>query len=94
MYDKSVFKKEDINCVSKGSYMAEEFLSDGGLVETVGERCDREPIRIVLIGSRPAITSTIYRLHILDFAKANEWSRLQPTPNGKLMSVCSKYITL
>lgn len=66
-----------ITLVSKGNYMAEEFLSDG-LVETVGEKGDRQPIRIVLIGSRPAITSTIHRLHILDFAPANN---------------CTKYVT-
>jgi hypothetical protein len=76
--------------------MAEEFLSNSESLASTGVNLpDREPVRIVLIGSRHGINQIVHRLHILGFAQVNEWSRLQPAPNtGKVMRVCTKFVSL
>jgi hypothetical protein len=54
---------------------------------------DREPLKILIIGSRRGVTSTIQTLHRLRFAEVREWSPLIPTANpGEVMSILSRYI--
>ncbi|MGD2183247.1 peptide ABC transporter substrate-binding protein [Lusitaniella coriacea] len=48
----------------------------------------REPIKVLLIGSPKAVTSTIHSLYCLRFAEVGEWSPLLPTQNpGEVMSI-------
>jgi predicted flap endonuclease-1-like 5' DNA nuclease len=52
---------------------------------------DSELLRLIGIGSRKVVTSTIQTLHVLKFAQVGEWSRLLPAPNpGKVMSILTK----
>ncbi|PZV13028.1 MAG: hypothetical protein DCF22_11255 [Leptolyngbya sp.] len=54
---------------------------------------DRESLKILVIGSRRGVTSTIQNLHRLRFAEVREWSPLIPTANpGEVMSILSRYI--
>jgi len=57
-------------------------------------RGDREPVLIIVIGSRYGITRIIQRLVQLGFAQMHEWSKPQIDPNsGKLMQIMTKYIS-
>lgn len=54
---------------------------------------DRESLRILVIGSRQGVTTTIQTLHRLRFAEVREWSPLLPAPNsGEVMSILTRYI--
>jgi hypothetical protein len=56
---------------------------------------DRESFRILVIGSRQAVTTTIQTLHRLRFAEVREWSPLLPAPNsGEVMSILTRYILM
>ncbi len=76
------------------------FLPGAGDAPTVSVRSDsaepspsREPLRILLIGSRKGITQIIQRLHILRFAEVGEWSPILPTGNpGELMSILIRHV--
>jgi len=53
----------------------------------------REPLRVLIIGSRRGVTSTIQTLYRLGFAEVSEWSPLLPAPNsGEVMSILTRYI--
>lgn len=55
----------------------------------------REPLRILLIGSRQGVTSTIQTLYRLGFAQVSEWSPLLPAPtSGEVMSILTRYLPL
>lgn len=46
------------------------------------------PLRLICIGSREDLVSNIKVLHLLRYANAADWSKLQPGPNpGEFMSV-------
>lgn len=54
---------------------------------------DRESLRVLLIGTRQGVTTTIQTLHRLRFAEVREWSPLLPAPNsGEVMSILTRYI--
>ena len=54
---------------------------------------DRESLRILVIGSRQGVTTTIQTLHRLRFAEVREWSPLLPAPNsGEVMSILTRYL--
>lgn len=54
---------------------------------------NREPLRVLVIGSRRGVTSTIHTLHRLGFAEAGEWSPLMPAPtSGEVMSILTRYL--
>ena len=78
--------------------MAEEFLDATDSDIPNFPHCtdtspNREPVRIIVIGSRQAVLAIIHTLHAKTFASADEWSSLQPEPvTGKLMSVVTKYV--
>jgi len=54
---------------------------------------EREPLRVLLIGSRKGVIGTIQTLYRLGFAEVSEWSPLLPAPNpGEVMSILTRYI--
>jgi hypothetical protein len=56
---------------------------------------DPEILRVLAIGSRPVVNFFVHRLHQLNVAHFNEWSRLLPTPNqGEFMRILTKRIPL
>jgi hypothetical protein len=56
---------------------------------------DREPVRLMLVGSRHGITTIIHTLHVKRFAPADEWSDFQIEPmTGQWMCVLTKYVGL
>ena len=70
--------------------MAEEFLSDRIPADAASDP-ERESIRVIVVGSRRGVTTTIQTLHFKTFAAASEWSRLQPEPmTGEWMSIVTK----
>jgi len=53
---------------------------------------DREPLRILVIGSRDGVIETIHDLHRRSFAEVSLWSPLLPTPNlHEVMSILTRY---
>ena len=49
---------------------------------------EENQIKVLVIGSKEHIMSTIYRLYKVDFAEVYEWSKIIPAPNSnKMMSV-------
>jgi hypothetical protein len=75
--------------------MAEEFLSDSIASSSpnfASPTPEREPVRMMLIGSHEGVTEKIHTLHALGFAEAGAWSPLLPTPNpGEVMSILTQY---
>jgi len=62
---------------------------------------DREPVRLLLLGSRQGVNSIIYTLHHLRFAEVFEWSRDLPAPTqpitarpGEVMKILTKHIPM
>ncbi|NEP19151.1 MAG: hypothetical protein F6J97_20010 [Leptolyngbya sp. SIO4C1] len=54
---------------------------------------NREPVRIILVGSAMGINLIIKILHRLGFAEVGDWSKPQAYPNSdKLMSILTKWI--
>ncbi|MDX2212744.1 MAG: hypothetical protein SFY66_05585 [Oculatellaceae cyanobacterium bins.114] len=54
---------------------------------------NRESLRVLVIGSRRGVTSTIHALHRLGFAEVREWSPLLPAPTpGEVMSILTRYL--
>lgn len=54
---------------------------------------NREPLRVLLIGSRRGVTGTIQTLYRLSFAEVQEWSPLLPAPSsGEVMSILTRYL--
>lgn len=80
--------------------MAEEFLSDNagsvppGLDEVARLQRDREPVQLILIGSRYGIGNVMKNLYQRGFAQMHEWSKPIPDPStGRLMTTLIKYIS-
>ena len=62
---------------------------------------EREPVRLLLIGSREGVNSIIQTLHYLRFAEVFEWSHELPAPDqplklapGDVMRVLTKRLSL
>lgn len=77
--------------------MAEEFLSDDFPLPPPPycppPSLPREPVRIVVVGSPRGIDIIVHTLHLLRFANADGWSRVQPEPNtGQMMRILTKYV--
>ena len=54
----------------------------------------KETVRVLVIGSRKGVNSTIHTLHSLGFAEVNEWSRLLPAPNSReVMSILTRHLS-
>ncbi|MDY6937266.1 MAG: hypothetical protein SWY16_06330 [Cyanobacteriota bacterium] len=55
---------------------------------------NREPIRLMAIGSRQGVLNVIHTLHRLRFAEVSEWSPLLPAPtSGEVMSILTRHIS-
>lgn len=53
---------------------------------------DRDPLRVLLIGSRQRVIRERHKLFALGYAQLYEWSPLQRAPiPGKVMSILTKY---
>lgn len=78
--------------------MAEEFLSDPAETAATDKtntptQPEREPVTIMVIGSRWAVRLIIHTLFSLGFAQVSEWSKLQVEPRTRrFMSVLTKYV--
>ena len=58
-----------------------------------GQKPNREPLKILIIGSRRGVVGTIRSLYRLGFAEVGEWSPLLPAPNsGEVMSILTRSI--
>ena len=44
---------------------------------------DREPVKILVIGSREAVSAIVNSLHQLRFAETLEWTDFLPAPTGE-----------
>jgi len=50
-------------------------------------------LRILLIGSRQGVISTIHTLHVLGFAESGRWSPLLPGPQpGTVISILTRKV--
>lgn len=55
---------------------------------------DREPVKILVMGSRQSVNQIVYQLHQLRFAEFSEWSRLLPAPvPGEVMRILIRYVS-
>jgi len=80
--------------------MADELISDStepsepqSEKAIASSRPDREPVKIMVIGSRWAVLLIIHTLHRLGFAQVNDWSKLQIEPTTRhWMSVLIKWV--
>ncbi|NJL36526.1 MAG: hypothetical protein HC840_23330 [Leptolyngbyaceae cyanobacterium RM2_2_4] len=69
------------------------FSSPAATAEPADATLHREPLRVLVIGSRSGVTNTIQTLYRLGFAEVGEWSPLLPAPNpGEVMSILTRYI--
>lgn len=62
---------------------------------------DREPVKILVIGSKAAVTAIVHRLHTHRFAEVFEWTDFLPAPSetnplqtrpGEVMKALVKYL--
>jgi hypothetical protein len=53
---------------------------------------DREPVRILVIGSEAAINATVQQLHQIGYAHIHEWSPLLVHDSGRFMRILTRYI--
>jgi hypothetical protein len=73
-----------------------QFSSDSGSTVSNGSsQGDREPVLILVIGSRRGINNVIHTQFRFGFAQIHEWSKPMVDPNsGRLMSILTKYVYL
>jgi hypothetical protein len=58
-------------------------------------RPNRERLKIIVVSSPRVVNSTIRTFHTLGYARVDEWSPLQPTPNpNEVMSVLSRNVAI
>ena len=75
--------------------MMQNFLSEPNETPTTpnpsprsGEDEDRDPLRVLLIGSRQKVIRERHKLFAMGYAQLYEWSSLQRAPiPGKVMSI-------
>jgi len=53
---------------------------------------EREPVRLLAIGTAGGIDTIIQTLHLRGFAHISEWSPLMPHTSGKLMRVLTRWV--
>jgi|GEM_PF-525800 len=65
---------------------------EAAMLKPSGEsKSAREPLRVLIIGPRQGVISTIHTLYLLGFAEVGEWSPLIPGPNpGEVMSILTR----
>ncbi len=69
--------------------MAEEFLGADFIPSDSETESDREPLRMILIGSRARVLAEIHYLYAKGVAEVGDWSPLMPAPTnpGEVMSI-------
>ena len=74
--------------------MSEDFIADNSGIPTPPDSPNREPIKILLIGSPQVVKTSILNLYKRGVA-VNAWSRLQPTSKpGEVMSILIQQIRI
>jgi hypothetical protein len=69
------------------------FLTAQSETEPVSfEHEEREPVRLLAIGTASGIDTIIQTLHLRGFAHISEWSPLMPHTSGKLMRVLTRWV--
>ncbi len=59
----------------------------------VEDKPNKEPVKLLIIGSCAGVKSIIHTLHVFGFAEVWEWSPFLPTQKpGEVMSILVKYI--
>ncbi len=53
---------------------------------------EREPVRLLAIGTASGIDTIIQTLHLRGFAHISEWSPLMPHSSGKFMRVLTRWV--
>ena len=75
--------------------MAQEFFSDStgsAPPSSDSEMPEREPIRIMIIGTREGVMEEIKNFYAIGFAEVDEWSPLTPVPKTDLvMTILIRY---
>jgi hypothetical protein len=56
------------------------------------EHEEREPVRLLAIGTASGIDTIIQTLHLRGFAHISEWSPLMPHSSGKFMRVLTRWV--
>ena len=83
--------------------MSEEFIPDASETPAVPvspsaspePTANREPVKILIIGSPKGVNNIIQTLYRLRFAEVREWSPLQPTANpGEVMSILKRQLSI
>jgi hypothetical protein len=75
--------------------MTQNLLAEQNLPQTAPPEPQREPVRIILIGSRYGTTCIINTLYRLGFAEVWEWSPVLPgRSKGEVMRVMTRKINL
>lgn len=83
--------------------MTEEFVTDASETPAVPVSppaspeliSNREPVKILLIGSPKGVNNMIQTFYRLRFAEVREWSPLQPTANpGEVMSILKRQLSI
>jgi hypothetical protein len=64
----------------------------GDRVQAVEVLPEREPVKVVLMGSIAGVKEQIHKLHVLGFVDAGDWSRIVSVPGeAVVMSVLVVY---
>ncbi len=83
--------------------MTEEFVPDATETPTIPvtpspssePTSNREPVKILIIGSPKGVNNIIQTLYRLRFAEVREWSPLQPTANpGEVVSILKRQLSI
>lgn len=68
--------------------MVEEFLRSDSIPSGSETENEREPLRMMLIGSRARVMEEIHYLYAKGVAEVGDWSPLMPSPNpGEVMTI-------
>jgi hypothetical protein len=49
---------------------------------------DREPVKVLVIGSKQSVTAIVNTLHLLGFAETFEWTDFLPAPSAERPLQC------
>ena len=83
--------------------MTEEFVPDASETPAIPvspspssePTSNREPVKILIIGSPKGVNNIIQTLYRLRFAEVREWSPLQPTANpGEVVSILKRQLSI
>ncbi|HEY9608958.1 hypothetical protein [Allocoleopsis sp.] len=83
--------------------MIEDFIPDATETPTIPvtpsasseSTSNREPVKILVIGSPKGVNNIIQTLYRLRFAEVREWSPLQPTANpGEVVSILKRQLSI